>query len=423
MKTVNEWIKAIGRPISVSRWGDGESLILQGAQGANCDGVEYTQELRNLLTQASLNPAVVKLTTRNRKWKFPFPSNGDHATLHDASERGQLRPFFQALRRHGRLTIVGPEHLKALPMQYRHVVTHPSNAIGQLSDILGQLEGIGPGDVVLFCAGPTSNILIDRLHGRGACLLDVGALLDPYAGVISRIHQRRAGVDVRQMSPIILSLATQPHRAKYAQQVVEHFESRSYIRPDAIRITLNGFTDAPAWALPHEHLVTDNLGAKAKFRGIEDHPGTYWLTVDDDIQYPRDYIPRLLAAHRQHGGAVGVHAGIPPPEGPYWSPKTKKIHFEMPCQVDTKVTLLGTGTLCIRTDDFPDLSMGTFEGNENRTDPVFAVYCRKRGIRMTTVRRTAVWLKSYVGSQGSGKEVWRTMVKSGEVYDKIWTEA
>jgi len=424
MKTVRDWVQAVGAPVSVSRWGDGECLILQGAQGANCDGVQYSSLMRQLLSQAATNREVVKLTTRDSRWRFPFASGGDHATLHDASARGQARPFFSAIRRasnRGSLTIVGPGHLGALPLTFTHVVTHPSDALSQVEEITHRLSSEGPGDVVLFCAGPTSNILIDRLHGRGACLLDVGALLDPYAGVLSRVHQRRARIDVSQIRPVVVSLATQPHRERFAAQVIDHFVKRSSIVPDVVRITFNGFDAVPQWGEPYRSIATENLGAAAKFSGLQDYPGCYWFSVDDDIRYPTDYIQRLLAAHNTHGGAVGVHAGIPPETGPYWSPATKKMHFEQGLPGDVPVTLLGTGTMAILVDDFPDLSMDTFKGNENRTDPVFAVYCRRRSIPMHAVKRHTKWLRSFPGSQNSGKEVWRAMIQNSEVYDQIWT--
>jgi hypothetical protein len=427
MTTVDHWLDVIGKPISVSRWGDGESLILSGAEGANCDGVKYTAPLRAMLAEAAQNEAVIKLTTRDKAWKFPFESQGDHATLHDASERGNVRPFFSAIRAHGNITIVGPQHLRNLPLKFAHVVTHPSDAIDHLQDLLKQLDHIGPGDLVLFCAGPTSNVLIDRLHGRGACLLDVGALLDPYAGVISRIHQRRARIDLSQMSPpIMVAMATQPHRDQFAKRVIGGMRHQPW---DSLQIAFNGYDEAPQWAKdfqasqkkPVTFVVGENLGARMKFHGVEHFDGQL-VTIDDDIYYPLNYVKQITQAQRTVKGVVGYHGAINKVE--YWDKHTEKIHFADTLRKNKRVNVLGTGTMCINTAEMHGLSFADFAEHANFTDPFMAGWCFDHGIKMTALQRSKGWLKSMDGSQDSGKELWRQLFekKKKAQYVRDWSK-
>jgi hypothetical protein len=207
--TVEDYTELIrvGVPFAQANYGDGEWACILGKQGQNVNGEVYHpllgSLLRNTLFQPyqwcgmnpgrRLGPEVDAFLQRNPvdvRWVWK-------ETLSAANVKGDLAPFFRALR--GRKTLlVGPPHLQALPPE---VIEHdgfieipPSNAWESWAEIVRLVEvKSGLGTVVLFCAGMASNLMINNLARRLSwlTLLDMGAIFDPYVGHYTRKHYRR----------------------------------------------------------------------------------------------------------------------------------------------------------------------------------------------------------------------------------------
>lgn len=186
---------------------DGEWYCMLGRSGTNINGERYDPKLGAALRNTLLRPA--------GQWCafwWPHPTKGMQAfrgarkwlAEHDidvhwlpdrpisrANELGRAGPFFEACRTR-RVVLVGPAHLKALDLfdVAEHVIV-PRAVAWRHADRLADeaLRVAKDGDLVLFCAGMASNLMIHRLwpevRGR-MTLLDLGATLDPYCGVMSR---------------------------------------------------------------------------------------------------------------------------------------------------------------------------------------------------------------------------------------------
>ncbi len=195
-------------PFAQANYGDGEWECLLGEQGSNVNGEVYTPELAEQLRETLLKHSGMWLGTnpsdrvrgRADDWvrghdlqELPWIFK---ESLSEANVHGGLAPFLKACRSRN-VILVGPEHLIDLPNEligarFRSVLVHPHDAWRDVDRIVDQVLGhLEPCDLVLFAAGMASNLCIHMLmedlvlENDQATLLDVGALFDPYVGVLS----------------------------------------------------------------------------------------------------------------------------------------------------------------------------------------------------------------------------------------------
>jgi hypothetical protein len=419
--TLSDFIEAIelGRPFSFSRWGDGEFAALFGDAGANCDGVKYAPDMvtelaailnsrpRYTIGKQPYHPLnytrerIAQIEALGLKW-----ANAD--VFHDASKAGKLKPFLKALE--GReVTIIGNPRLRKLEtfFDFDFVDVHGNDAWSQRHELLAKVPKRG---IVMFAAGITSNWLIDKAHGNGATLIDIGSLLDPFVGDRTRNYHK--GVDARQATPVHVTMATVPKRERFAIQAIQSL-LKNRMRPDTFHVELNGYTEAPEWLaeLPVTYTVRPhNSGAKAKFARLSQVKG-YYLTVDDDIAFPIDYIERLTAAIEKYGrkSLVGIHGSThsPTPIKSYWSSVAKKHHFQKGLGRDTICSMLGTGTLGFHTSI--GLTTDIFD-RPNMTDPYLSLWANTNRIAQVALARPNNYTRQIGGSQDTGGEIWRSVI-------------
>lgn len=207
-----------------------------------------------------------------------------------------------------------------------------------------------------------------------------------------------------------VSIATQPHRLPFFLQVLRSMLDQTR-PPDEIHVRLNGFIDTHNIANIIEALnprikvkAGPNIGAKAKFVGIENWSG-WTLTVDDDINYPKDYVERLVAAQQQLGGIVAVHGSINRTK--YVGKDAERFMYWNALDAPRRVNVVGTGTSCFHRDHLGGLSFALFDKRVVLDDPHIAVHAHRNSIPLWVIPRPAGWMTEIQGSQKSGKELWR----------------
>lgn len=204
-------------PFSFSRWGDGEweaVLGLREENESNCDGHQYFPSLKEGLHQILISDppslfgmqklAYHKLIGREidtylkkysiqREWL-----NAD--AFHIASSNGKIRSFFNLLATK-KILLVGPAHLRRLKLfdfdfcevPEKNCWLHRERVIHEIKEIVERKEP----EVILFCAGMTSNWFVDQLNPWFAgFVIDVGSLLDPYAGKNSRNYHNKLNTEI-----------------------------------------------------------------------------------------------------------------------------------------------------------------------------------------------------------------------------------
>src|SRR5665213_2649162 len=111
---------------------------------------------------------------------------------------------------------------------------------------------------------------------------------------------------------IVAAMATMPERLPYLEGAI------NALRPqvDVLRVYLNNFVEIPSFLSAEEgYLSSDaagDLGDAGKFYWVNGKSGldySHYLTVDDDLGYPDDYVATLMEEFdaRRQKAIVGVH--------------------------------------------------------------------------------------------------------------------
>lgn len=196
------------RAFSFSRFGDGEFNAIFGVDGANCDGHRYFPDLGRRLTKilesqpdyvTGLQPLAIMIhgadqirsVSPDMQWVFA-------GCLHRASLENRLGRLLDALTER-EVTLVGAPHHRQLAeaRSWQFVEVAYGDCWPQYDSLRTILESCAEFNdaVFLFCASMTANVLIDDLYqlNPGSTYIDMGSVLDPYAGVYSRNYHKVLG--------------------------------------------------------------------------------------------------------------------------------------------------------------------------------------------------------------------------------------
>lgn len=189
---------------SFSRWGDGEWNCLLGKQGMNCDRHIYFDDLgKRLKSILESSPqyylGLQNLAKRQRpelieKYTKDYNLSWVASDIfHHANAKGDIVHLVNVLRGLDVL-LVGGNHLRDFNKSWRFIEIPRVNCWLSYGETKNKLDvAIKDNTVVLFCASMMTNVLIDDFHGRGT-LIDLGSVLDPYCGVISRTYHKNIKV-------------------------------------------------------------------------------------------------------------------------------------------------------------------------------------------------------------------------------------
>jgi len=142
-----------------------------------------------------------------------------------------------------------------------------------------------------------------------------------------------------------------------------------------------------------------NLADNGKFRHMSQYSG-YFLTVDDDINYPHDYVEKMIEYVDEFNrkAMVGFHAA----DLPFGPPTTRWSHYKEMRRTHifgsnqstfTPINVIGTGTLAFHSDiGIPDWKkMDTLK----MVDLHVAVWANQNNIGMYTCPRKKGWMKEF----------------------------
>lgn len=141
------------------------------------------------------------------------------------------------------------------------------------------------------------------------------------------------------------SLASIPRRERALAHVVE----RLLEQVDALGVYLNGYARVPAFLRDERIEVVrsqqrGDRGDAGKFFWAGSIAG-YHVVCDDDIDYPPDYVERLVAGIERHGrrAVVGFHGRLMTDEVVEYHRSRRLLHFARAQGADAAVHVLGTG--------------------------------------------------------------------------------
>lgn len=206
--------------------------------------------------------------------------------------------------------------------------------------------------------------------------------------------------------PRIATIATMPSRAETFQRVVERISPQV----DRMFVFLDGFDAVPSNLIGREGVTIarsqecrSGLHAAGRFLVLAtiETPSVV-VSVDDDIDYPRDYVDRLVAALARTGGraVVGVHGGRFRP--PYRNILTdvERFHFARRLLRRTRVDELGSGTCAFLSEVLSFDVDGWRTGVAN--DLLLAMEAKARGLPLVCIPRRRGWLTPLDEDQADG---------------------
>ncbi|TIX88823.1 FkbM family methyltransferase [Rhizobium sp. P44RR-XXIV] len=169
---------------------------------------------------------------------------------------------------------------------------------------------------------------------------------------------------------------------------------------DCLFVYLNGFTQAPRFIAEHPKIRyfidTDGsrYGDAGKFWGLEQVEDAIYITCDDDIIYPNDFVARTIGELAQLGGqaVVGVHGAIilQPSLGYYKDRGRAVLHFERAFMRRRRVHVVATNA-CAFHSNTVKMTLADFR-HRNMADTWLAQYLHREGIPSYIVPRKEGWL-------------------------------
>lgn len=192
---------------------------------------------------------------------------------------------------------------------------------------------------------------------------------------------------------IVMGMATCIERAEYVEDVVKSLIDQV----DELWIVFDGYQRIPDWV--HKYMaimpVLDE-SRKRRERGKfirMNVVNRYYLTVDDDIIYPHDYVDRLIKKSKEWGDAVVVCVHGVDIEHPFVDYYKSRATYRMAEELlwERVVDIAGTGTVCFHTKAV-DVSVKEFEW-DGMSDIWFSGLLKERGVKRVCIEREKGWLK------------------------------
>ncbi|TLP94740.1 glycosyltransferase family 2 protein [Nesterenkonia salmonea] len=208
--------------------------------------------------------------------------------------------------------------------------------------------------------------------------------------------------------PVIANVCSIPKREEGLRSVIEALAPQC----DRIVVYLDGYGHTPSFLDRSDVSITaihssDRPGLRDNGKFIElerlsqRQEDAYYITVDDDIRYPVDYVPHLLLKLSEYNDSavVGTHGVILPswPRG-YFSDNRFVYKFTKGLESDKAVNVLGTGTTAFRASLFHGFNLSNF-AEPGMADVYWATHCKNLNVPMICVERHTSWLQEMSFSQ------------------------
>ncbi|MDL2397689.1 FkbM family methyltransferase [Rhizobium mayense] len=205
---------------------------------------------------------------------------------------------------------------------------------------------------------------------------------------------------------------------------------------DRLYVYLNGFTEAPRFIAEHQkirHFIdTDGsrYGDAGKFWGLEQVEDAIYVTCDDDIIYPDDFVARMIGELAQLRGraVVSVHGSIilQPSRGYYKDRGRAVFHYERSLMRRRRVHVAATGTSAFHSS-LVKMKLADFR-HRNMADIWLAEYLYRQSIPAYAVPRKDGWLQTidvprssiYAQSAAGTGSSYDSSTKQDEVLSSIY---
>lgn len=192
---------------------------------------------------------------------------------------------------------------------------------------------------------------------------------------------------------------------------------------DRLYLYLNGFQEVPAFIKEHKKITCfiDEDGKKygdaGKFWGLEQVEDAVYLTCDDDIIYPADFVERMvgelaltngIGAHCVHGSLL-----IQPSTGYYTEDSRAVFHFQQGL-IRRRLVHVAATNACIFHSSVVKTKLSDFR-YPNMADIWLAQYLLNSGIPSYVIPRPSGWLVPIKVNRPTIYE--QSTLGAGDIYD------
>jgi hypothetical protein len=201
-------------------------------------------------------------------------------------------------------------------------------------------------------------------------------------------------------------MATFPPRLKSLKRAVASLVAQV----DFMIVYLNEYESVPQFLTTNPKIIPvlgteamGNLSACGKLYGLQFLTDCYVFTVDDDFEFPPNYVAELKRVIDAFGRNVGVcmHGSVFAPESDWYY--SRQVVYPWRCALtEHKVVMLpGSGTFAFHQSAFnPDVDL---RAKDLMVDLKMAISAREQGIMILALQRPSEWLR-YLGDEGLWEE-------------------
>ncbi|MGB2071164.1 MAG: glycosyltransferase family 2 protein [Poseidonia sp.] len=337
-----------------------------------------------------------------RRHGFEFDGRARFSADSELFERMRIKLGPERILRHHVLDLVALHHEQSLTGGGRQAIGWTGPGPDRLRYVAGyrQFHGALRMDdsrdpTVLRFASPSPSILNEQPNPEAARLRTAYGL--------QRLESNVTTPATEYTDPITVFMATYPGGFDNVADAVRSLLQQS-LAINKLVLHVNGTRRPPR--LPKDprlvvQLSETNHADNGKFVHMAGTQG-YILTADDDIDYPHDYIERMVhevEAH-QRRAMVGVHGAALPYGPPFtrWSQyaNMRRSHvFALEHGGRIPVDVIGTGTMAFHSEvGIPDIeAMDTLR----MVDLHVALWAAEEGVNMHMVPRKRDWLVEFDG--------------------------
>ena len=377
----------------------------------------------NKLTQFSLVGMMVRKSKLNQ-YGFTFDGRARFGADSEFLERAEVLFGLDQIRRTNFIELVALHHEDSLTGGGENQIdwTGPGDirqryAHGYNKNLLRVKSGVDDPEIKNF-SPPTSEVMTlspTRIQQRVREIFDIEINNYSRAPNTSLIN--------KTSNNIFVFMATYPGGFSKVGKAVNSLLKQTR---DITKLTLhvNG-TDLPP-NLPKDprlEVITSetDYADNGKFKHMLNHSG-YMFTVDDDINYPEDYVEKMVQYVEQFGrkALVGVHGAVLPYGPPLtrWSyyRDIRRTHgFTEKHSSFCFVNVLGTGTMAFHSDlGIPNMDdMDT----KRMVDLHVAVWAQKQEITMVTCSRRNKWLTEF--EDAGDNRIWQQANTDRELQNQM----
>lgn len=189
---------------------------------------------------------------------------------------------------------------------------------------------------------------------------------------------------------VTANVATQKHRLASLMKTVESIAPQV----DELRIYHAECTNCDyKWTKRFPNVSVHkgkDVGSAAKFHFVR--PNEYYLTIDDDLIYPPDYVQKLIEGIKKYGGYVSFHGR----KLLGFNRNYYNGHIFFHCinerLNDTDIDVPGTGVGGFDTNEFNPVDIAR-EDWRNMDDVAIGYECARQNVKVTLLAHPANWVQ------------------------------